>query len=607
MTPSLSLFEEEDAFISNNIEANVEQYVNDGGDIAKACEALEQSYEGNPEILRILIDWIDLYGNGMEDFERALERVMYEHEPTFVSRLDEGLSSSDSQPVLASLVSDNRWSTVVTKLAESHRGSVLHSMLMREKRLLDAGVNLDVISSPTEFMKAVESQFKTVFTVSGQSGKQLLALYQRISALSTYDEASTVLALRVFSVLADAADDTLMKAVYQRMSEEIRKEAVKVIQAASSVAETEARQYVIRLAVFAEFATAGADVPRDVLDSLLRIVMGIEKHAFDKEIDVLNSTYGTLLGNITDGDDETDVIMSVADSSFNSSEKALLIRMLCFTEVFDGIMKTLFSHRHRSYMVGRQTDARKRKCLSTLLAYIDTFSRMGSKEIHANLQNEDSVEILRRRVVGKSNEIDIFVSIIEELKPGSPRYLMKQHFDTLLKAAKDPLQARGVLVWACEGLKGGEDARALAKTAPTHLAFLQSLAEYHEVLRPQILDAIHASFMMDYPGLDITQIEDMRDMFVRHLLSLLKVQMAPLVVQMFLENWADEERVDRSHLRRFVQGLLESIAPPYSKRLISLVLRLLRHKRVASAIVSVSTISKYVVDFRKEALEKGMG
>eukprot|EP00178_Gracilaria_changii_P006385 TRINITY_DN20_c0_g1_i2.p1 TRINITY_DN20_c0_g1~~TRINITY_DN20_c0_g1_i2.p1 ORF type:complete len:607 (+),score=95.77 TRINITY_DN20_c0_g1_i2:232-2052(+) len=588
MSASLEVFEKVDAILDEGIEERLKSFASAGGDLTEACEALSQSYDGYPDMLRLLVEWIDLYGNGTEVLEKAFQTVILSNEANIIPKLDDSLAKPDAKEFLTTLVSSDRWGPVMSDMASRHKTSLLYDTLMREKRLKDADLSLDSAASEQVFLKAMKEQFSIFFGSSaGQSSVSLQNLFARIKALCSYDEHTLVVGTRFLCHMSRHAKQPLTRGVYKRVGEEVRKAVVENAISSTSVDEQEKKYEIFRLFAMIDAAVAGADINRSLVDSLANILAsGSKTKSFQKEITTLTSVYGFLLGDIgmsefsNDGD-------SVMDTTFQYSvtEKLFCIELLCHMEIVEGIMNAIFSHRHRSYTIDGAPNADKRKCLVLLLAYIEMFKTMPEKDIRGVLDRPSLRETIRNNIKSEAERINTVVAACEACPPGTPWFKMKRGIaKTLVDSVKNPLMAYGVYVWACEGLKGSSDARALIVTAPKHLAFLQAVAETHIQLRPKILDAVHEAFVRDYEGLDITEIEDMRDMYIKYIISLTRIQMAPDVVDAFFEKWAGDERVDMAHLRRFVSGLLDTISLPFSAALEEKFSRLVKHTRVNSAL-----------------------
>ncbi|CAN8064695.1 unnamed protein product [Agarophyton chilense] len=588
MSTALNVFKQVDAILDENIEEKLRSFASAGGDLTEACEALSQSYEGLPDMLRLLLDWINSYGNGAQVLEKAFNTVITTNEANIIPKLDDALTESDAKEFLTMVISSDKWSSVISDMASRHKKSLLYEMLMREKRLKDADLSLNTVKSSGEFVKALQEHFSIFFgSAAGQTCASVEALFTKVIALCSYDEHTLIVGTRFLCYMSRNAQKPLTRGVYKRVGEEVRKAVVGRAKKSTSISEQQKKYEVFRIFAMIDSAVAGAAINRSVVDALVMILeKGDTEQNFEKEIGTLGGVYGFLFGDVGVTDMETDgqsIIDTTLDFSINS--KAFCIELLCHTEIVEGLMNAIFSHHHRSYITDKIPNIRKRECLVLLLMYIEMFRTMPEQDIRALLCNSSLRESFRNSLKLGMERINTVVAACEACPPGTPWFKMKRGIaSTLADAVSNSSMAYGVFIWACEGLKGSSDARALIKTAPKHLAFLQAVAENHIQLRPKILDAVHEAFVRNYEGLDITQIEDMRDMYVNYIISLARVQMAPEVVDAFFEKWAGDERVDKAHLRRFVAGLLDTISLPFSKDLEQKFARMVEHKRVNSAL-----------------------
>lgn len=605
-------FQEPDAFLADEMPETLRNYLDKNGQPTAAFEALSDNYEGTPDIIRILVDWSDLYTDGSANLESAIESVLIENEPTVVSRLDEALASTEqSLPVITAITASSRWNPVVSAMAGRNRESALHNLLTRETRLSQAGISQTVLQSPQSFLNAIIDQFNTLLSDGRPvTQEELDALYKRVSAMCTYDECGTLVALRLFNTLAKEAEDPYMRGLYRRVAQEVRIEAENVMQASSIASESVAHQYVTRLAIITEAVSSDVVMRKPIVDALLSLLdrsSAATRRRFEPETKVLLDCYGRLIGDIGPMDGDGEVVESVIELDYEIQEKVVLIRMLCHMEIFEDILKSLFSHEYRTYLDGRP-DHGKRRCLCLLLSYAGVFICKDERELPVWLMNTNRKEQLRQEIHALYNRLERTTLVCEDLKPGCPRFKIKgKAVEVLLDAVKDPLLARGILMWAREGVHGGSDLRALIKTAPKHLAFLEAIAQNHPVLREDVLNIIREAFLRDYPGLEINFTENLRDMFMKTITGLVHIQMAPQIVQDFRTSWASDEKVDHAHLRRFISELLQMISPPYSHAFAASVLELLGNERVAAAVDKDVKTGGLVLNFRQQATAMGLG
>lgn len=606
---SLAPFQGPDSILSDTVEQDLGHYMDHHENHKPALDLLMDNYEGFPDMIRALIDWANIYTDGEGNLEQAVEAVLLEHEPTIIPKLDEVLTTTKrTLPVISKITASDRWNPVVSAMAARNKESTLHNLFTREARLSKAGITQNVLTSPKTFVQTICQQISDVLGDGKPvSETDLLELYKRVATMSTYDECTTITALRVLNLLARETSDLMTRALYHRISQEIRKEAINVMTSTSIVPGHVARQYIIRLVILTDCVTNNVSMRGQVVDALLGLLGGDKgiKRRYEAETLALQNVYGALIGDLELGD-EDEVVETVAELDCSLEEKVVLIKMLCHYEVFDDVLKALFSHEHRTYLDGNPDEA-KRKCLSMLLAYAGVFIAIDELELPSMLLDDHEKERLRGEVKQLYSQIVTAATVCEDLKPGCPRFKIKgKSVETLLDALKHPLLAHGILMWAREGLQGGSDLRALMVTAPRHLAFLEAIAQHHEVLRGQVLEIIRNAFMREYPELDVNQQEELRGKFMRSITGMVRIQMGPQIVDMFLKSYVDDLKVDKSHLRHFVSGLLGTISPPYSPQFAKNVLELLSNERVASAVGKDENVTRLVHSFKEQVGQVGV-
>lgn len=622
--PSLTSFQEDDAVLYLDLPEALTKHTEAGGQLSDATEALSNSYEGIEDMTAMVMSWVDIYGNGVHAFEDAVETVLRENEQSITQRLQEILPSlRDSHRVMAQIASSGRWNPAVSEIADRHRSSTLFNMLTREARLVDAGVPSAQLLSPDVFLNVVCEQLTSVFEDGATVDDDvILKLYKRLSAICTYDECVMACSLRLFSEMSRAAEQPAMRAMFRRIGQEVRKAAVDVITSAKIVPPVTARQYVVRMAINIDCAAVGVRMPKSVMDALLALMSSVSgKRPYDKEIKIILDAYKNLLGPLEIGfygepkensQSMDEVTPAGVSNSKKAMDKAMFVLSLCHIEVYDDLLYALFTNAHRVQQEVRRRSERnqtRRRCISLLLAYASVFIIKDFKEITEILSGDSpqgTYEKVREDVKAKYCKFEILGEACEALYPGCARFVMKgAKMDVILEATNDPFLAPAVLIWASEGIKGGENSQNLLMTAPTHLAVMEKVAKDHPVLRKKVMKAIREALKRDLASMeDIMQV-DLRDMYMKSLVSMVSVEMAPELIQEFLEHFADDSLVDDSLRRRFVGGVLTGIDPPYSKPFAALVLRLLQHQRTASVVETDQNISNMAIQFRR--LAYGMG
>lgn len=578
--------------------------------VEMACDLLIDGYDGIPDMVNALVEWTDLFASGENILEAALEAVLESHEQQLVARIDSATAAGpECKSIVAELSASDRWMPVVERMAKRNKTSSLFNLLTRGARLTEVGIRQDVMSSPELFLDEVVKLVTEFFgRDSPATEDDLQRLYKRVSALCTYDEASTTVALRLFTMLSFEAPDDFMKGFYRRVSQEIRKEAVQVMIAVSAVPSVIAQQFATRLAILMDCVSAGVTPRKNVMDALVGIVAPELKRGtrkFDADVNLLSRVFGSVLDTKKDGSVDG-MQPSLGDPITKAREQMALLRMLCHVEIYEGMMKMLFTRGHRPPGIEKGSEKALRKCLCLLLAHAGLFVHMQPSTILNVLSDTEGGAIESREKVEKLHaKIEVIADIIDVCHPGCPRFLLtKVRVQKLLDGIEDPFLAKGVLLWAAESLGGGEtSARQLKVTLPKHLAFLEAIAEKHPMLQTAVLDAIRLGFERKYDELDINQTEELRDLYIVTLVELVRVQMAMPIIEVFATVWADSLEVDPAHLRTFVHGMLDIVRSPYTRPFAKAVKDLLDHSRVKDALQNAKgpKLKELVLSFKAEA------
>lgn len=583
----------------------IDEHVSNGGTMEEACQALAQSYEGNQQMINLLITWIDTYADGLKAYESALENVFVEKDHSIVQSLDRSFAGEEeSQSILTEVASSTRWCSVVERMAGKYKGTLFSNAFMREIRLLEAGISHAHVRTPERFLALITDTFSQLFNGQERSEEDLEMCYQRVATLSTYDESTTTMAIGLFAHLSRCAEDVLMAGVYKRMQQVIEAEAIKVIEAGRTFSAYQARANVLRLAIQMECTTLSICVDKRLLDALFTILSpGNPNRKFAPEIKVLNGTFTKLLGaqqaKGVVGDDTLSPILS--SHARPNIQKAMLITILCEVHVLEDLIRALFTNSHRAEFEGRVANLPRRKCISLLVAYASLFMQTSAEDIGSKLSNEGEVEELRKELARRFRRIDLVAATCEDLYPGCPLFMVrKQGLEMFLESIEDEILARGICIWAREQVKGDGKSRPLLKSTPIHLGLLETIVEEHDTLRGEVIDALWEAFIRDHAELEITETESLRDEYMKCITGMIRIGMGSEVVKVVTERWAQDQRVDMSHLRTFVVGLLQAIEGPFSMDFASSVIGLLNHKRVQAAIGKDEVALGLVKEFRKE-------
>ncbi len=607
----------QDALLNDGIELEVQKFLDHGGTAKQALDILADSYEGIPDMITALVDWTELFQERGDILVEAIENVLKENEQTIVTNLDKEIIRMNKPPeFLNQLNSQTHWRHVINELGRRNKSSALFNLLARTSRLKDAGVDQEIMSAPQPYLDAISKEIQTLFLKQVIQEEDLQRFYRNLRHLCTFDENGTTIALRLFANLSQTTKDSFARGIYRRASQEIREEAVKVMQNVSGVPAQTAVQFIERLAIVLECIAAKAPVKKEILDALVGLLQRdrIAGRRHDAEVNVLNQTFKGILGEsfsdkgeqMSDGQENS---LTIAQFSKEEAHKReVLIGMLCHAEIYNAMILALFTKEKRAYVPNtNEVDIKRRKCLCLLLSYAGVFLSLEPGKFAEMLQNAEALQELRNKTKDLRTRLDQVVEVVEILTPGCPRFKFKgKSVAVLLEQLEDPVIASGLLAWAREGLFGGNDQRTLLVTTPKHLAYIEGVAEKHVALRKEVLDILHAGFMRHYDSLDVLDAEKLRDMYIRSMVSMVPLFMASQIVEMFQNYYAESLSVDLTHLRRFVKGLLSLVEPPYSVGFAKLVLNLLNHPRMKEATLGETETSNMIISFRNDARRMGI-
>lgn len=604
-----SALQEEDAILDKSIVDNVRNYVNANGSMQHAAHIISESYEGLPDLLRVVLSWAAVFMDQSTFLQQAVEDTVHELEGTVISRLDVLLSRSDARiPAITAISNSPRWKPVFDAVVARHPRSVIHNALAREARLSAAAVRNDALDTPRAFLSEIIAMLTPyidsnhslpppapptgfitppdpVAAVPTRDADTLHHLFRRVSVLCSYDEGALAVSLRLFASLTRRAGSPKMRLFYRRLAQHVRAEAVSVMES-NGVTRQKAIAYVIRFAALTDAVAANVEARIDIVDAVIAIVFYPRgKDASDQSVSLLLNLYGRLVEGI---DLQAAGGLSVSDGieeAFDIDEQVMLARFPCHIELFRALIAALFSHEHRP----KVPNARRRLALSLMVAYAGEFAAKDDLTLRDELRNPSVREVMARNITKTLQLLQLVVPPCEGLPPGAARFKIKAAQSALIQGADHPIVAHGLLAWARDGLHGGDNLIELRTTAPIHLAFLNLIAQKHAALRPAVLEVLREAFMCCSPEMDTVVKEELRDRLIDCITGLTRVQMGPAIVRLLQEEWAPDNMVDPSHLRRCIIGMLDITAPPYDEQFARNVHRLLRHERVAKAMSIAST------------------
>lgn len=602
--PALLPFTADDAIFDPDVDAHLVAYLDRGGDGKLASDHLSNSYSGYEDTITEIYNWGQLVGIGDIAINNALKEVITQHQSALIPQIDKALSNNpESASLITTLAASPIWSAFMVDLAARHKQTSFYDVITREAKLSDIGLSSDILSTPEAFLDAMTAQFEKLFSLDDPVSKHHVTDFLRkMAIMCTYDELTTVVSLRLLAELAHDTEDSHELVLYRRLSQEIQAEAVNVMTKSSVVPKTIARQYIMRLVINIHCAMSSVDIKKPVIDALVTIADSGHRRRFDREVSVLLKEYGSLLGTIDIGDSDASALRENS-SDPTPVEKRVLLQTLCHFEIVADLTKALYSHSCRTYVEGRPYQ-RKRRCLSMLLAYVSVFLKLNDRQLEEGLNSETTKQMLLTTVKQTYDALNSTAAICEDLLPGSSRSKIKgKPIETLLNGITDPIIARGIVLWAKECLHGGTDLRALLKTAPKHLGFLEAVVKLHDNLCEDVLLVIHTAFTRNYPGLNSSQVNQLRELFVKTIIGMVNFTVGPQVVLVFKRLWVDSGVAKKPDLRNFVTALFRTISPPYSEPVAVAVNEFLRHDKVLSAIEGDVTLSGRVFNFQDETAE----
>lgn len=615
--PGAAFMMQGDAILSPQVEEHIKKFLDAGGTEIEAFEMLSDKYDGVPDMIATITSWTPIVEpQGKSMLEQALEDILEENQSSIVSRVDTAMLTMERPPeFLRELNESPRWAPVVERIGRKHRNSALFNFLTRSARLKQAGISHEVVSAPAPFLNALSDSVATLLKKKTLMPDDVNRFFVHVRSLAAYDEGCVAIAGRLFAELGRLAEDKWTRGLYRRAAQEIRSEAVKAMESATTVQPTAAVQYVQRLAIVLDSVAANRPVEKKLLDALVAILspQRIANRNYDSECNLVKKFYYDLLGEGNSNDnaviiDPDDDAMNVGATGFSEEEavrREVLISVLCQYEVFHTLVKSIFTLKNRAFKPhSNHVDENRRNTLCLLLSYAGIMVQTPHEQIVSVLMDGEKLKEMRLKSLKLRSMLRDVAVVCEDLKPGCPRFKFKgKPVRTLVEALDDIVICSGLLEWAREGLTGGDDERTLLVTTPKHLAFVEGIAEKHRPLRERALDILHDGFGRKYGTLDVLDAEKLKDMYLSSMISFVPLFMGPIMVDMFHRSYASDFSVDETHLRRFVKGLLQLVGPPYGEQFVSSVNKLLDHKRVSDSCEKEAATMRLINQFRTDAAE----
>lgn len=655
-TTSISALAETDSVLDKNVETVLDDQYTRGETLGALGEALTNSYEGHPDMIKIILGWCQTVDvDGIDLLRDATASVWRAQEQQVAGGLEPILlASGKPHPMVQPVATDPYWKTVAAGFASRHSTSAFAYQLNRERRLVDAHVSLDIYNSPKGLARFVCDMFRAALTDGPPSNRRLSTLYDRLALVASYDECVALAVLRFLAGVLRNAEDPFVRAVAHTAVQRVRLSIVTLARQAdprkdkTPLAMLHARRYAVRLGLLVDCAVHGAQLDRAVMDAILSLLLPIDRsHAarrrLDKPCSTLMATYSTLLGKLTlidendrdghvnghatdhgsaigntddidehildgsnnrmgrDNDtligDDDDVVETVTESKAPVQTKVVLMRALCYPEIRDDVVKELFTMEFRGSK-DNAMDLKRRRCLTLVLAVSGVVCVESDKGLYDKLESTEGKKNMRTEIGKLYRTLRRTADGCARMRPKPT--VLRLHSETLAAVRRDiqhALVARGVLAWAVEGLQVSE--RAVVANCSKHLAFLEAVVCRHDLLLHPVISALRRVFVRDHKQLPVGAAHELRTMFIDCISTWSRFSIGRAVLVVFATEWADDVRIEGKYLCRFVDRVLENVAPPFSKAFANVLLNVLQHARVEQALSLDRKLMCTALDMRK--------
>jgi hypothetical protein len=598
-----------------------EEFVAMGGDANEAHAAMANSFLGVAGMANDVAKWLRTAGG---DPDETVKEVVGAHltDGTFqVRTADQAfalMSASDAGPpaFINEVSRSPAYYEFVARLAARTAGSSALLEELRRRRSVTAG-NASSVHSPEACVRAIVSAFEALMGKPVLQDADLVRFYEDCAVSATFDELTLVTWLRVLAEVGAKEEDPAVKALVRRCSQEIRVRAKAQAMKVANVAEHEALSFVTRLGVLIDSHAAGTMVPDGVLSDLWMVVSarGEGKTATKRAVENLTQLFAPLRpaaaaggagGDggvvVAEGDD---VVVEV--SPIPDDRRAAHLGMLCEPEVMECMWRKLFTPPAGAAPgVKPDVDESVRDCMCMLLALAS---------VHAEHRGDPSApssatllpidrEAERKEVRALEDGLRKSVMICEDLYPGvmARRFVDPKCDPTRLQRLKagieqSPVIARGIVLWAREGLLRGNDPSVLVVSSLSYLYLLEAAAERYPLIRRDVVEIYADTYAHEMWSKTAAGRIPKMEMELRHncgraLLSMLRLRCASHVVDLYRERFTCGDAIDLSYLRAFMTDLMGAITGPYSRPFITSVLRLLDAERMAAAFRNEEAVER---------------
>jgi hypothetical protein len=431
------------------------------------------------------------------------------------------------------------------------------------------------VLTPEKFVAGFVKLIENLVIRDTVSEEELLKFYDLAARRATYDEITLAVSLRLLAEIERTVHDQAMKNMLRRCAQEIRIFAVRIMVDVGRIPEDIALQFSARLAIAVDAAAAGVAVPKGVLSALTSLV-SVEKAKaktnFNQEVDTLNVAYKKYLAV----EDDMDEIVVVSDE-----HRVAHIAVLCHPEIYFAMTRKLFvqSARAPSAIPGQHVSpndsVRDCFCMLVALATVALMNKNG-KVVRSASGSGFSPELDSDSRAAERNLHKLLrecVVLLEQLV-GVYLRVFKKESSAEMRLLKDGIEqsgvvAHGIVLWAREGLLTNVDSGRLLYNAVYYLELLEYVADRHPLLREDVLSLYADAYAHELwpdktdPLRRADTEKTLRSYFSSALTSMLRLRMATRTVALYRSRFVTSE-IDPMYKRRFLEGVLRTVAPPYA-------------------------------------------
>lgn len=368
-------------------------------------------------------------------------------------------------------------------------------------------------------------------------GDDVRVFYERIRFKFSENIAYAVIATRVFFMLSDNARDEFSKRLYRKAASEI-------------AAQTEVNLQVngLRQRIIAKTAAPGAS--HEIVGAL-------------SELNPLKCK-------------------RLLDDAFRFADDPCatnVVKIAKLGEFHQPLLRAAFTQNERESRIAACSALASVATAAAAGANIPP--RMGTNP-NATTRENLRVEAARiEQAILKASEVCV------ALPAGEPNFqFTRQRMEVLVETLAEAAVAAGILEWATMSLHAPR-ADELKFVIPKISALVHLIGERHErkVLRKQALHVLHTAFLRQWDDQqDDDAVQQCQVLLVNALVGTTKWWMAADLAKLIYAYYLRDERIDSSHIRNLVIGILQSMEPPYTLKLCEFMVPVLTHPRVESVL-----------------------